>query len=120
MTSRTDPALPLHRYRVAGTVAEIRADELALDPSELSAVLELNGVAASDEVDRAVLERTEGWAAGARLAALALRSSPGSTLDDVADDYLQEEVLSTLPEADRDIIVVLDQVDDASPVSSTP
>ena len=39
LLTRVDPALPLHRYRLAGSMTEVRLDELAFTPVEARAVL---------------------------------------------------------------------------------
>ncbi|MET8769471.1 LuxR C-terminal-related transcriptional regulator [Streptomyces sp. NPDC004658] len=76
LVTRTEPLLPLHRHRVAGTVTEIRNAELAFTPREANALLALHGLRLpADDVD-ALVERTRGWAAGLRLCALAARAEP--------------------------------------------
>jgi LuxR family transcriptional regulator, maltose regulon positive regulatory protein len=105
LSSRADPPLALHRLRVAGQLAELREAELAFTLDEAGALLADHGV----ELSRADLEtlwrRTEGWAAGLRLAALSLRAhpQPGRFVADLAGDdraiagYLVEEVLAAQP-----------------------
>ena len=43
--SRSDPFLPLHRYRLAGELTEIRAGELAFSVEEASQLMEQHGIA---------------------------------------------------------------------------
>ncbi|MEU0051006.1 LuxR C-terminal-related transcriptional regulator [Streptomyces sp. NPDC006309] len=76
LVSRTEPLLPLHRYRAAGAVTEIRDAELAFTEEEAAALLELHGLRLPAEATRALVERTGGWAAGLRLSALAAERSP--------------------------------------------
>ncbi|MFI2739766.1 LuxR C-terminal-related transcriptional regulator [Streptomyces sp. NPDC018711] len=76
LVSRTEPLLPLHRYRLAGEMTEIRDAELAFTTEEAVDLLELHGLSLSAPVARALVERTRGWAAGLRLSALAARSTP--------------------------------------------
>ncbi|HEY5115120.1 MAG TPA: hypothetical protein VIJ00_06325, partial [Nakamurella sp.] len=72
LISRTDPVLPLHRLRVNGGLQEIRALDLAFDEDEATELLRMTGHRVeSDDVARLV-ERTEGWAAGLRLASMFL------------------------------------------------
>src|SRR5262245_29717676 len=105
MTSRADPPLPLHRYRLEGTLAEIRSDELAFNPAEVDAMLDFHDVTVPDATAREVFDRTEGWTAGVRLVALALQSCGGSpALDGIADDYLLAEVFGELVDSDRDFL----------------
>ena len=106
VSGRVDPPLPLARLRARGQLAEPRAGELRFTTEEAA---ELLGAAAGpvlpDTAVVALTARTEGWAAGLRLAALSLR---GRT--DVAGfvaafsgshrfvlDYLADEVLDGQP-----------------------
>lgn len=106
LATRADPPLPLARLRGRGQLMEIRQADLAFGPDEardfLNKVMALDlGGNAVDALNR----RTEGWAAGLQMAALALR---GSRLQEGGDreliasfggshryilDYLTEEVL---------------------------
>lgn len=75
--TRTDPPLPLSRWRARGELAEIRADDLRFTPDEaaqfLNQTMRLN--LSTDDV--ATLEaRTEGWIAALQLAAIALQNPP--------------------------------------------
>ncbi|MEX0167582.1 LuxR C-terminal-related transcriptional regulator [Streptomyces sp. LMG1-1-1.1] len=76
LVTRTEPLLPLHRYRVAGEMTEIRDAELAFTPEEAVTLLGLHGLPLDVPGARPLVERTRGWAAGLRLCALAARSSP--------------------------------------------
>jgi LuxR family transcriptional regulator, maltose regulon positive regulatory protein len=108
MTTRADPPMPLHRYRLEGTLAEIRHDEIAFNRNEVEGLLNLHGLALSDESVKDVVERTEGWAAGVRLAALALQSGGDhAQLDWLTAEYLAAEVLSDLTSADRDFLTTV-------------
>jgi LuxR family maltose regulon positive regulatory protein len=75
IVTRTEPLLPLHRYRAAGQLTEIRAAELAFTPEEAVALLDLHGLSLPLHAGRALVDRTGGWAAGLRLSALAARDS---------------------------------------------
>ncbi|MEU3554210.1 LuxR C-terminal-related transcriptional regulator [Streptomyces fragilis] len=76
LVTRTEPLLPLHRYRAAGGLTEIRAADLAFTPEETVSLLELHGLNLSVPTARALVDRTRGWAAGLGLSALAARESP--------------------------------------------
>ncbi|MCX4767207.1 LuxR C-terminal-related transcriptional regulator [Streptomyces sp. NBC_01275] len=76
LVTRTEPLLPLHRYRTAGGLTEIRDAELAFTPGEADALLERHGLHLPEHAVRGLVERTRGWAAGLRLCALAARESP--------------------------------------------
>ena len=74
LTSRTDPDLPVSRWRGRGWLAEVRQRDLALtlpETAELFAALGEHRLTASD-VER-LWRRTEGWVAGLRLAAAGLQ-----------------------------------------------
>ena len=75
VASRADPLLPLHRYRVAGELAEIRADDLAFSVQESGLLLAHHGVTLPAPMLERITGRTEGWAAGMRLAALSLQGA---------------------------------------------
>jgi LuxR family maltose regulon positive regulatory protein len=113
MTTRVDPPLPLHRYRLEGLVAEIHDEELALSRSEVGQVLAQHGLAKPDARIDDVMSRTEGWAAGVRLAGLRLRSrGSAASLDGFASDYLIKEVIEPLDHADRELLTMVSVVDD--------
>lgn len=63
LVTRTEPLLPLHRYRAAGELTEIRGAELAFTPAEAVTLLELHGLVLPLDAVRALVERTRGWAA---------------------------------------------------------
>jgi LuxR family maltose regulon positive regulatory protein len=102
VTSRMDPLLPLHRYRVAGQLAEIRASDLAFSAAEASQLLAQRGSMLPDDALEGLIRRTEGWAAGLRLAAISLdgHPDPGQFVKELmAEDsplisYLVDEVLN--------------------------
>jgi LuxR family transcriptional regulator, maltose regulon positive regulatory protein len=105
VATRADPPLSLQRLRVAGQLREIREAELAFTRSEAGDLLGRQGVELSAGELEVLLRRTEGWAAGLRLAALTLREHPlpGRFVDELAGDdraiagYLLEEVLAVQP-----------------------
>jgi LuxR family maltose regulon positive regulatory protein len=101
LAGRADPALPLHRYRLAGTLAEIRTDELGFTPEETQDLLSALGAPVTPEVAAALCAQTQGWAVGLRLAAAPLRQGvpPEQLFTSLARDdgsvaqYLVAEVL---------------------------
>lgn len=110
--TRMDPALPMHRLRVAGDLAEIRARDLAFSVEDAASLLATDGVIVDAEHVRLLVGRTEGWAAGLRLAALFLRRpdlerSPEDFAGDdrAVTDYLAEEVLASQPPELRQFLV---------------
>lgn len=101
IASRTEPVLPLTRLRLAGHLTEINGDDLAFGAQETTQLLAQYELALTPGQVESVLARTEGWAAGIRLVALALASADDMTaeLDQIAGDhrsvadYFVEEVL---------------------------
>jgi LuxR family transcriptional regulator, maltose regulon positive regulatory protein len=112
LMTRSDPVLPLHRMRVSGGVHEIRAADLAFDQEEADGFLRLNGHTLPRTDVAGLVERTEGWAAGLRLAAMFLSrdSSPGRAGEFAGDDravveYLLAEVIASQPTDTRDFLL---------------
>ncbi|MGW0578776.1 AAA family ATPase, partial [Streptomyces sp. NPDC002920] len=113
LVTRTEPLLPLHRYRAAGELTEIRGAELAFTPQEAAELLEAHGLRLPPHAVRALVERTRGWAAGLRLCALAARDSPDPETylkEFEADrstvaDFLLAEVLKQQPPEVQDLLL---------------
>ncbi len=75
LATRRDLPLRLHKLRLAGELADIRAADLRFTEQETRLFLAASGVALSEAGVAMLHQRTEGWAAGLRLAAIALASS---------------------------------------------
>jgi LuxR family maltose regulon positive regulatory protein len=112
MLTRADPQIPLHRLRVAEDLAEIRPRDLAFTDEEAAALLAAHAMPVDAADASSLVERTEGWAAGLRLAALFLRrQGPGHSVGDFAGGdravatYLGEEVLASLPVEDQEFLL---------------
>lgn len=106
LLTREDPPLPLARLRARGHLTEIRAQDLRFTLEEAQEFLNrCMGLDLNAETIGALETRTEGWAAGLQLAALALQNQPdrqefirtfrGSHR--YVLDYLAEEVLRQQP-----------------------
>jgi LuxR family transcriptional regulator, maltose regulon positive regulatory protein len=76
LATRRDLPLRLHKLRLAGDLAEIRAADLRFTERETREFLEASGIALSEAGAANLHQRTEGWAAGLRLAAISLATSP--------------------------------------------
>jgi LuxR family maltose regulon positive regulatory protein len=76
LTTRRDPRLGLHRLRLAGELAEIRAADLRFSERETGELLKASGIALSAAGTALLHQRTEGWAAGLRLAVISLTGHP--------------------------------------------
>jgi LuxR family transcriptional regulator, maltose regulon positive regulatory protein len=76
LATRRSLPLRLHRLRLAGDLAEIRTGDLRFSQRETRELLEAAGIGLSEAGADRLHQRTEGWAAGLRLAAISLASSP--------------------------------------------
>jgi LuxR family maltose regulon positive regulatory protein len=113
LATRSDLPPGLHRLRVEGEVRELRADDLRFSLNEARALFRAAGVSISEATVEVLHRRTEGWAAGLRLAALSLAWHPdpdsfatefhGS--ERTVADYLVAEVLSRQPEPARHLLL---------------
>lgn len=116
LLGRADPPFSLARLRSRGQMTEIRQEELRFTHDETQHFLQqLMSVDLSETAISALEERTEGWAAGLQMAALALQepSSSGGRAEAeqfIANfsgshryifDYLAEEALSRRPSGTR-------------------
>jgi LuxR family maltose regulon positive regulatory protein len=113
LAARSDPQLPLHKYRLAGQLVELRAGDLALSQAETRAVFALHGVSLADADLSALATRTEGWAAGVRLSAMRMEGTghpPGLASQLAMDsgsigEYFMDEVLRPLSGECRRLLV---------------
>jgi LuxR family transcriptional regulator, maltose regulon positive regulatory protein len=113
VASRMDPLLPLHCYRAAGQLAEIRAADLAFSTAEAWLLLGQHGITLTAEALESLTRRTEGWAAGLRLAAISMSAHPDparfvtelAAQDSPLTGYLVAEVLNGQPPQARDVLL---------------
>jgi LuxR family maltose regulon positive regulatory protein len=113
LATRHDLRLGLHRLRLEGELAEIRGADLKFTLAEAAQLLAAAGVELPGPVLGALHERTEGWAAGLRLAALALAGHPDpvrfatefSGTERTVADYLLAEVLDRHSEQVRRLLL---------------
>ena len=105
LSSRRDPPIRLHQLRLADEIAELRAGDLLFSERETRELLAASGIALSDAGVAALYARTEGWAAGLRLAVISLSSHPDaerfvaefSGTDRAIGEYLMAEMLERQP-----------------------
>jgi len=106
LATRTDPELPLSRFRVRGQMIEIRASDLRFTREEAASFLTQGmGLPLSEEDVATLSKRTEGWIAGLQLAALSMRKREdlSAFVKDFAGshrfllDYVQQDILARLP-----------------------
>jgi LuxR family maltose regulon positive regulatory protein len=74
LMTRSNPPLPLARWRAEGQLIEVSASDLCFSEDEIVSFLQqiTPFTLSSEEMER-LLERTEGWGVGLRLLALALQ-----------------------------------------------
>ena len=121
LATRHDVRLGLHRLRLEGELAEIRAGDLRFSLAEAGELFAAAGVELPWPAVAVLHERTEGWAAGLRLAALAATSHPDperfaagfSGTERTVAEYLLAEVLEQQGDRMRRLLLrtsILDRV----------
>src|SRR5258707_3705926 len=121
LATRHDLRLRLHQLRLAGELAEIRAADLRFSERETRELLDASGIMLADAGVALLHQRTEGWAAGLRLAAISLAGHPDperfvsefSGSDRTVAEYLIAEMLERQPPDVQDLLLrtsLLDRV----------
>ena len=121
LTTRHDVRPRRHQLRLAGELAEIRATDLRFSERETRELLDASGIALSDAGVALLHQRTEGWAAGLRLAAISLADHPDperfvaefSGRDRTVAEYLITEMLERQPDDVQELLLrtsLLDRV----------
>jgi LuxR family transcriptional regulator, maltose regulon positive regulatory protein len=121
LTTRHDLRLGLHQLRLAGELAEIRAADLRFTERETRLLLAASGIELSESGAALLHQRTEGWAAGLRLAVISLAGHQDperfvaefSGSDRTVAEYLIAEMLERQPADVQDLLLrtsLLDQV----------
>jgi LuxR family transcriptional regulator, maltose regulon positive regulatory protein len=113
LATRHDVRLGLHRLRLEGELTEIREPNLRFTVAETRELFAAAGVQLPDAAVVMLHERTEGWAAGLRLAAISLAGHPDparfaaafSGTDRTVAEYLLAEVLDRQPEEVRRLLL---------------
>jgi len=114
LITRVDPSISLARLRAQGQMVEIRAEDLQFSTEEAATLLnEKMGLKLKPEHIEALNTHTESWVVGLQLAALSLKGQPSyeTFIEKFTGghqfilDYLTEEVLDTLPDAQRGFLL---------------
>jgi LuxR family transcriptional regulator, maltose regulon positive regulatory protein len=113
LATRHDLRLGLHRLRLEGELTEIRAADLRFSVDEARGLFHAAGVKLPDSALTLLVQRTEGWAAGLRLAALWLAGHPDperfaaefSGSERTVASYLLAEVLERQSEQVRRLLL---------------
>lgn len=122
VVTRAAPPWPLARWRVGGDLNEIGQDELRFREAEVAELLAGEGLELADDERELLAQRTEGWAAGLRLAALAVAGQDDRVEavrrfggeDRMVVDYFESEVLDREAHEVREFLLstaVLDRFD---------
>jgi LuxR family maltose regulon positive regulatory protein len=121
LAARHDVRLGLHRLRLEGKLAELRAADLRFSVAEARELFAVAGLRLSEAAVAMLHERTEGWVAGLRLAALSLATHPDperfaaefSGTERTVAEYLLAEVLDRQSDEVRRLLLrtsILEQV----------
>src|SRR6266568_844243 len=115
LATRSDPPLPVHRWRARGYLNDLRPADLRFTLEETEAFLNHElGKGVAHETAVSLEERTGGWIAILRLAALSLRNTSDIAAfmdqlhrytDHSIQSYLVEEVLTHLAPVEQDLLV---------------
>jgi LuxR family transcriptional regulator, maltose regulon positive regulatory protein len=112
-STRRHLPLGLHRLRLAGRLSELRGGDLRFSVGEARALFAAVGAELPECSLACLVERTEGWAAGLRLAAISLTGHPDperfvrefSGSERTVAEYLLSEVLEREPADVRDLLL---------------
>jgi LuxR family maltose regulon positive regulatory protein len=121
LSTRQDVPLGLHRLRLEGELTEIRWDDLRFSAAEADRLFSASGVSVGGPALTVLVDKTEGLAAGLRLAAMSLAGRPDperfaaefSGSERTVAEYLLAEVLDRQPAEVRRLLLrtsVLDRV----------
>ncbi len=123
LLTRADPPMPLHRYRLAGAMTEIRAADLAFTTEEAVLLMRRENLELAPADLAELMTRTDGWPAGLMFAAMnlagktdteqALREFRGDAGNVAA--FLMTEVLEAQPATLRDFLLRTCIVDNLRP-----
>jgi LuxR family maltose regulon positive regulatory protein len=123
LLTRTDPPLPLHRYRLEGALAEIRAADLTFTAEEATALMQRQKLDLTPAEVADLQDRTDGWPAGLMFAAMSLAGNTDTkrAIREFRGDsgnvaaYLMTEVLDAQPPELRDFLLRTCIVDELQP-----
>lgn len=114
ITSRSDPPLPLARWRARRMLVELRADDLRFTLNETAVFFNQIMDIPLEPADLMLLDqRTEGWIASMQLAAISMRKETDTSAfirtfsgsNRYIVDYLLDEILDRLPAETHDFLL---------------
>jgi LuxR family maltose regulon positive regulatory protein len=111
--TRRDIPIGLHRLRLSGELSEIREADLRFSCEEARLLFQAAGIQVSESALALLVQRTEGWVAGLRLAALSMARHPDperfatdfSGSERTVAEYLLAEVLDRQPEVVKRLLL---------------
>ncbi|MGB3440877.1 MAG: LuxR C-terminal-related transcriptional regulator [Actinophytocola sp.] len=123
LSTRADPPLPIARLRLQGRLGELRAEELRFTHEDTTELLRRAGVHLDHDQTRRLLDQTEGWPAGLRLATRSLREVTDHDAfltefagnDRAIADFLVSEVLLRLPPDTTEVLRMISVCDEVTP-----
>jgi LuxR family maltose regulon positive regulatory protein len=123
LVTRVDPLLPLYRYRLDDTLAEIRLPDLSFTDDEASRLLRGLDVELPKRSVLAINQRIQGWAVGLRFVAKLLAEDPrpeesvAAIVSEVRDinEYLVGEILNAQTPAIRRFLLETSVLDELTP-----
>jgi LuxR family maltose regulon positive regulatory protein len=112
VASRAEPPLGLGRLRASGQLIQLGPDDLEMTADEGRRLLAAAGLELDEPDLLALVDYTEGWAAGLFLAAVLLRSRQDAGTGAVemireaaeVHEYVREEILAPLPAGQRSFL----------------
>jgi LuxR family maltose regulon positive regulatory protein len=113
LSTRADPPIGWERAILAGRVGQIRDADLAFDQAEAAALVAAHHVDLNEDDVTTLWSRTEGWAAGLRLAVGALQAEPdphqfvvdAAATETAVSDYLLDQVVTRQDQTVRDFLL---------------
>jgi len=119
---RSEPALPLARWRAAREVFDVGIDDLAMNVEESAALLRAAAIEVDDAEAAHLNEVTEGWPGGLYLSTLAMQARDSDLArgvtsfggeDRLVAEYFLDEVLRAVPDEHAQFLVrtsILDEL----------
>lgn len=107
VTSRSDPHLPLGRWRANGWLSEVREDDLRVTADESVAIADGFGSHFGADDVRALNDRVEGWPIALHMALLADTDGAPPTGERLLADRLVGGVLESFDEHERHVALSL-------------
>lgn len=112
ISTRKKPALGLSRVQVSGRLLEIREAQLKFSkPEMMQYINNFTDIALTNKESKLIYSKTEGWVAAIKLAIMSLNGGDKFCVDNLLtndkfiQNYLMEEVFTTLPENIKTFIV---------------